>query len=220
VSDAAKIVESVLAQLRLEPVILVGHSMGAAVAVLVAASAPASVRRAVLLALPLPRDGLPDVSRAVLPHVAACLWPRAGLHAMRRRLSRGTLEEHVWDGLRKTCASVTDLQATVDGLVAELEAAYESGEDPLRSFVQAARSIGLLVTAGRTYREALGRVSSPVDVVQGTLDRIIEPSGLVQLRIRQPQWRIELLPGVGHSPHIEAPAAVAGVLVDQRRFTA
>ena len=212
VLDAAAVLEAVLDQLGVGPVVLVGHSMGAVVSVLAAVSAPAAVDRLMLLAPPSPREGLPIVSKDLLPHVALCLWPRLGLRALKRRLAQQTLEEYVWDRLRLTCASVAELPHVVEAMTAELQAAYDGGEDPLASFIHAARSVGLLVAQGGRYREALAAVQQPVQVVHGALDRVLNPTGLQQLRALQPRWGTHLLAEVGHSPHLEAPTVVAHLL--------
>jgi pimeloyl-ACP methyl ester carboxylesterase len=56
-----------------------------------------------------------------------------------------------------------------------------------------------------TYRDRLGTLAMPVRLVWGEADRIVPveaadglPSNVV----------VERVPGIGHSPHIEAPAAV------------
>lgn len=219
VPDAVDVLQSVTQSVvdRVgDPVTLVGHSMGAAVSVLAAARSPRLVERLVLLAPPLPRRGLSVASTAVLPQVALCLWPRMGVLAMRRGRVGLSAEEVVVRRLRATCASYDALPDVVAALAAELRAARERGEDPTASFVQAARSVGLLVARGRGYRDAIAAVRAPVQVLHGALDRVVRPSGLGQLEHLGPQWETRLLPDVGHSPHLEAPAEVARLLVRAR----
>lgn len=107
---------------------------------------------------------------------------------------------------------MADLPHVVEAMTAELQAAYDGGEDPLASFVHAARSVGLLVAQGGRYREALAAVQQPVQVVHGALDRVLNPSGLQQLQALQPRWGTHLLAEVGHSPHLEAPGVIARLL--------
>jgi pimeloyl-ACP methyl ester carboxylesterase len=215
VQDAAPVLHTVIERLGLGPVTLVGHSMGSAVSVLAAAGSSRLIGRLLLLAPPLPRRGLSVGSIALLPHIALCLWPRAGVSVLQRRMARQTLEEFIAQRLRLTCASVNHLSEVTGALVAELEAAYELGEDPVESFVHAARSVGLLVADGRRYRSALLAVRAPVQVVHGALDRVLGRAGLRQLADLQPAWPTHLLPHVGHSPHLEAPETVARILTSR-----
>ncbi|WP_210650228.1 alpha/beta fold hydrolase [Nocardioides sp. SYSU D00065] len=214
VAESARVLEGVIDELQVGPVVLVGHSMGAAVSMLTAASAPSSVSRLLLLAPPAPRDGARLMSPALIPHVAVCLWPRVGLLALQRRLSRQSLEDYVWDRFRLTCASVTGLSEVVEAVTAEMQAAYDGGEDPLAGFIRAARSVGMLVAGGRGYRDVISRVDQPVRIVHGALDRVLDPGGLEQLTALRPHWRTHLLPQVGHSPHLEEPSVVASLLRD------
>ena len=214
VKDAARLLEQVVERLG-ESVTLVGHSMGAAASVLAAATSQDAVEELWLLAPPMPRAGLGLFSPALLPHVALCAVPWLGHAALRRRVARRSVEEHVLDGLRLTCGSLEAVADLAPALVAEFEAARDIGEDPLASFIEAARSVGLLVAGARWYREAMAQVRAPVRVVQGALDRVLNPSGLDQLETLQPTWRTHLLPEVGHSPHMEAPAETVGALLDE-----
>lgn len=208
VRDAALTVEALIAELGLGKVVLVGHSMGSAVAVLVAAAAPDAVERLVLLAPPLPRDGLRVVSRELIPHVALCACPRLGLFFLRRRVGRQTMEEYVSGRLRLTCESVHDRDGLVEAMTAELQAAYDGEDDPLDCFIRAARSVGVMVGQGRRYRALLSSLRTPVRVIHGAEDRVLKPGTLAQLRELQPDWETHLLSGVGHMPHLEAPRLV------------
>lgn len=212
VKDAGGVLERVVQRLDAGPLTLVGHSMGAAVAVLAAARAPEPLERLVLLAPPMPRDRLAFISPALLPHVALCALPMLGHAALARRLDRGSVEQHIMDGLRLTCGSLDAVAEFAPALVAEFEAARDRGEDPLASFIEAARSLGLLVAGARWYREAMKAVQSPVDIAQGALDRVLNPAGLNQLGTLRPTWTTHLLEGVGHSPHMEAPTVIAELL--------
>jgi hypothetical protein len=73
------------------------------------------------------------------------------------------------------------------------------------TFVQAARSIGLLVAGSAGYRRAIASAAVPGVVVNGAVDRLVTPAALAQVAALQPDWRTSLLPGIGHSPHMEAP---------------
>jgi pimeloyl-ACP methyl ester carboxylesterase len=211
--DAATLLEEVLDACGLHRVTLVGHSMGAAVCVLMAAQAPTRVEQMLLLAPPLPRRRLPGVGVAVLPQIALCLWPTMGLRILRRRLSGRSLDELVAERLRLARVDGEDLARLTAAMAADLRAALERGEDPLRVFIDAARSVGLLVTLGREYRAAVAAIRVPVRVVHGANDPVLRVSEVRQLQTLQPDWQLHVLPGVGHSPHLETPMTVARLVV-------
>ncbi len=210
VLDSSDVLARIVEQLD-EPVTLVGHSMGAAASLLAAASLPDRVERMILLAPPMPQRAV-TISAAVLPHVAMCLWPWAGRQALRRRLSRAGTVEHVMNGLRRTCGSLEQAARLAPALAAELELALEAGEDPSATFIEAARSVGLLVTHGETYRDAIAGAGCPVLVLHGELDRVLPAGAAATAETLRPDWDTRVLTDVGHSPHMEEPAYVAGLM--------
>jgi len=56
----------------------------------------------------------------------------------------------------------------------------------------------------------VGGLQPPTLALWGQQDRVFDASGADELRSRLPQARIELLPGLGHLPMMEAPNEVAG----------
>jgi pimeloyl-ACP methyl ester carboxylesterase len=207
--DLADLVCGVIRQLQCGPVRLVGHSMGAAVSIFAASSAPTLVEHLLLLAPPLPRQGLGLMSPSLVRHVALCTWPRAGLLALQRRRARHGVDAYIAEGLRFTCGDRVDVSDLASELARDFRAVRETGEDPLASFIQAARSVGLLVAAGGRYRGVIQSVGQPTAVMHGTADRVIGAAGLRQLEVLQPSWSVRLLRGVAHSPHVEVPQVVA-----------
>lgn len=58
-------------------------------------------------------------------------------------------------------------------------------------------------------QEQIGGLRPPTLALWGQQDRVFDASGAEVLRSRLPQARIEMLPGLGHLPMMEAPQAVA-----------
>jgi pimeloyl-ACP methyl ester carboxylesterase len=58
------------------------------------------------------------------------------------------------------------------------------------------------------------RIRCPVTVIWGDADRLCMVEGAAELAEALPQARIEILPGVGHTPQIEAPEVVVEALAD------
>lgn len=202
----------VLEQVATEPVYLVGHSMGATVAALHAASRPDTISALALLAPPMPRSRGEVPSVALAARVALCAWPWLAHRTLSRQLERLGAEEYVERGLRLTCESIDDIDITTRQLLVELVESRAAGEDAQAAFVEAARSIGLLVARAGRYREALADITTPGLVVHGSRDRLLSTSSLQQIERLQPGWATHVLEGVGHSPHLEAPERTALVV--------
>ncbi len=190
------------------PAVVVGHSMGASIAVLQAAYRPDTVAALVLLAPPVPRRRVEPISPALAAHVLLCAWPSLARTALGFQLRRLGPEEYVRRRLQLTCASEEAIDEATRRLLVELVAADCSGEGHA-AFVEAARSVGLLVARGNAYTCAIEAVQAPTLVLHGALDRILPEGGLRRLAALQPLWQTSLLDGVGHSPHLEAPVRTA-----------
>jgi magnesium chelatase accessory protein len=60
---------------------------------------------------------------------------------------------------------------------------------------------------------ALPRLDVPLLLLHGTEDKAVPPRVSEEVAARVPNGRVVLLPGLGHLPHEEAPAAVAAPLL-------
>ena len=58
------------------------------------------------------------------------------------------------------------------------------------------------------------RIDVPVIVIWGEADRLCVPAGAAELAEALPEARIEMLPGVGHTPQIEAPDVVVAAIAE------
>ncbi len=199
------LLESVLEHVG--PAVLVGHSMGAALAVRQATARPSHVSGVVLVAPPMPRLPWEPMAPELASRVALCAWPWLARRALAARFRRLGPEEFVRRGLALTCASTDAVDQEIQQ---ELIQRAEAGcmEDHA-TFVEAARSVGVLVARAGAYRRAIASVDMPGLVVHGAADRLAAPTGVEQLASLQPDWRTALLSGIGHSPHMEAPHEVA-----------
>ncbi|HEY1478952.1 MAG TPA: alpha/beta fold hydrolase [Gaiellales bacterium] len=205
VEPAHQLLSRFLRATSARPAVLVGHSMGGAVALLQAAREPGSVRGLVLSSslLPAAFEGASD--RAA---VARYLRLRAEMRARAARRSltrRPTLERVVADGLRGAAA---EPDAVDDLLIEDSLALVRAGgrRESAAAFAQAARSTFALVTRPRRFRQVLDRVECPVLVLHGGRDRTI-PLAFAQRAVRDhPGWRLEVFPELGHMLQLEDPA--------------
>ena len=195
------------------PAVLLGNSMGAAISVLHAADHPDEVAGLALIGPALPRMRTDVPGRSLAKQVALYAVPGLAERALARRRARLGAEAFVQATLELTCADVSRVSAGMRTTAVRLCEERANGPDAEAAFLEAARSLGLLVTRSAAYRSLLASVTAPGIVLQGALDRLVPASGVRQLAALQPGWPVHLLPGVGHVPQIEAPAQTAELLL-------
>ncbi|MFG2076331.1 alpha/beta fold hydrolase [Nonomuraea maritima] len=193
VSAQAGRVAEVLDELGRGAVAVAGHSSGGYVATALAEQRPDLVRSLALISTGPSPDALlpqPLVLRALLaPPLGALLWPRR-TDAMIRR------------GIGATAARRVEIP---DELVADLKVAtYGTTREILRR--------NTAYTVERSVPERLAALVVPLLVIFGAADRRWEPSSAHRYGA-VPGARVEMLPGVGHMPMLEAPERTGELLL-------
>ncbi|MFD4406858.1 alpha/beta fold hydrolase [Nocardia sp. NPDC058499] len=96
-----------------------------------------------------------------------------------------------------------------------------SAEDVTRFLELFARTrpIGSLIACGRALLREFDAgypagALPPTLIVHGGRDTLIPPSAAIRARHRFPSARVRILPEVGHCPQVDAPDAVAAMLLD------
>ena len=196
-----------------EPVVLLGNSMGAAISVLRAAAAPEQVRGLALIGPALPRARTAVPGRALAKQVALFAVPGVAERSLARRRTRLGAEAFVQATLDLTCVDASLVSPEMRQLAVRLHEERDNGPDAEQAFLEAARSLAVLVTRSTAYRGLLASVTAPGIVLQGRQDRLVPVSGVAQLATLQPDWTLHLLDGVGHVPQIEAPQRTADLLL-------
>lgn len=190
----AQAVHTLMSTMALKPAVIVGHSAGAAVgADMVMQMQPAD--KPLLVALNpawLPMHGWAGWLFAPAAKLVT-LNPLSGW-LMAKQASRGDLVQRV-------------LRGTGSSLSSEGVRLYQ------RLFSQPVHVRGVLTMMERwdlsAWSPRLAQLDSPVLILCGELDRTIDPRSTWPLSQRLPQARHELLPGLGHLAHEEAPSDTA-----------
>jgi pimeloyl-ACP methyl ester carboxylesterase len=193
------------------PVVLVGQSMGGVLAIQHAAEAPGTLERLVLIGPPVPRPTRLPVDPVLAARRAFLRLPPVE-RAVAARLRRMTPEETVRQQVRQATPHVERVPADlVPIMVAETR---ERAARPDAEAAQAAQwraitdTMGVLVR-GRRFRETVARVVAPTLWLQGEDDPLAPVASARALAATRPDWRFEVLPGVGHVPHVEDPEGTA-----------
>jgi pimeloyl-ACP methyl ester carboxylesterase len=191
------------------PVVLIGNSMGALIAMILAARLPQLVAGLVLVNPALADPGKVDPEVAL--RFAAFLTPGAGELWLRRLARRTTPEEQV----RQTMGLVlADPASPADDLLsahAALVEARRSMPHAHTAFLQAARSLlhRLLIRRARIAADAAA-VRAPTLVVHGKGDRLVGERAVHRLVAGRPEWQLLAYPDLGHVPMLEAPDRFVG----------
>ena len=193
VPEQAGRVAALLDDLGLRHVTLVGHSSGGYLATALAEQRPDLVGSLALISTGPSLDALlpqPFILRALLaPPLGPLLWP-VRTDAMIRK------------GISATTARPVDIPGDV---VADLR------NITYRTFRKVLRRNGAYV-AERSVPERLADLDVPVLVIFGASDPRYEPSSAHQYDA-VPNARVEMLPGVGHVPILEAPETTSELLL-------
>ncbi|MGH2980380.1 MAG: alpha/beta fold hydrolase [Solirubrobacterales bacterium] len=187
----ARLVAGALDRLGVRRAAIVGHSMGGSVATALAEERPTLVESVVIL------DSPSSSGDAQLPLTARLGFVPVLGQAIKRivpdGMIRNGLESAFADGFEVPDRFVEDFR----------EMTYTSYDDSHRGSDDYSKESGLA--------ERLADDSVPLLVIFGSDDELVDPESAQGYR-RVPGARIVVLDGVGHSPHVERPAATARLI--------
>lgn len=200
------------------PVVMVGNSMGGALAVGLAARHPQLVHALVLVDPALPREMRPPGVResldglANLGGLAAASMPVIGPRLVRNRMRRLGPAGTVDATLRIVCAQPGRVDPTLRRHMIELTAYRATGNDSARAYHDAIRSI-VRYTTMRMAAD-IRAVQVPTLVIHGKHDRLVPISLARATSRRRTDWTLEVFDDCGHVPQIEQPERFVAVASD------
>jgi len=188
-----------------EPVMLMGNSMGGYISVVEAATHPGSVTSLVLVDPAVPGPHVRRPEPLMLGAIAALSIPGLAQTLLDRRLRAVGPEQLVKRTLALVCADPSRVDPSiVDAHVRLTREREHLGRQNARAFIQASRSIGFRMADPRFWAR-VAAVHAPTLVIHGSLDRLIPLAAARELHRRRPDWKLEILDGVGHVPMMETP---------------
>jgi pimeloyl-ACP methyl ester carboxylesterase len=188
------------------PVILVGSSLGAGLAQLVAMRARVEVAGLVLMdgGLPSPPDSGAGMAASVMPF----------LGESRYRSLRGR-PEAAFESLRAYYADVDGLPEADRSFLARRVVERVDSEVQLRAYFSLLRSLVLRAVFGsRAFASFLASTRLPILIIWGRADRILPPAAADLLAGLAPRARKIIIDEAGHLPHQEAPIPTAAAILD------
>ena len=200
-----ELVHAFLTKVIGEPAVLIGNSMGGAIALMEAAAAPAAVSRLVLVAAAQPAPRGTSIDREVFAIFAMYSLPWVGEWYMKRRAARLGAEGMVREMIALCCAD----PAGVDPVVKQ--AHVDAAADRLARmpwahsvFLASARSVVGSLRQRRKWDAMATSVAAPTLLVHGTHDRLVPLAASRRLAALRPDWTLEVYQGIGHVPMLEA----------------
>ena len=214
----ARLLDQFITEVIGTPVILVGNSMGGLISILETATNPGQIKGAVLIdpALPPPTQK-PDfqVSRQFLLYAL----PGLGEYAVAKFMRSIPPEEAVQQVLQlcfsdPSRADPELIKADVALLTRRHPATSAQATARARVFLAAARSLLRVAARRQRYNAMMAGINVPVLLIGGEDDRLVPVAAMRQAAARNPRWDSVILTGVGHTPMLEVPDAVAGMIHD------
>lgn len=185
--------DALVAQLP-DGAVLVGWSLGAQLALHIAAHAPHKAARLVLIA-------------ATPRFVQADGWPAA--------LPEATLADfrHGFDTAPDaTQRRFTALQAMGDGRRRDVTAALNQALTPADGTRQPALASGLKLLADTDLRPQIAEIRQPVRLIHGAEDRLMPAAAAEWLADTLPDGRLSVFKDCGHAPLLSRPADCAALI--------
>lgn len=195
------------------PAILVGNSMGGAIALRQAAHSPSTVSRLVLVS-PAAPWAFHRVRWDPLIILFFLAYALPGLSSMmllgRHRLAPEPVARLI---LRMLTAHPERIDPGLVDLHVRLARQRNHIPGIDKAFIRASRSVVLAALRRSSYDRLVAAVRAPTLVLHGERDRLIPPEAALRLGSLRPDWQVRILEDVGHVAMLEEPSRF-GRLVD------
>jgi len=211
--DQKDLVIRFIEHLAAGPALLIGHSMGGLISMMVAAARPDLVSRMVLFdpAFPprtrSPAPGVPTVVLDLMSRAPGVFAP-VGKALTRLRGARAT----VIQALRETSAAGSPLPGAFVDAHVDAEAQRSRGPEPYAGYLQAWRWFTVVFADIPRLEAVVRAVAAPTLLLHGQLDPVVSPGAAQRLAELQPGWTLNFLEGVGHNPNFETPDVSARLI--------
>jgi pimeloyl-ACP methyl ester carboxylesterase len=212
-----QMLERLLDRETTDPVVLVGHSMGGILAILLAGQAPEKVARLVLIDPPVPN--LTRLSRDPRLSTKLAMLRSPGMGALVLRQMMGMTPEQLAARQLSDATPYADRipRAAVDAAITEIRATRSEGDggrSAQRSQFRAILDVVALLARPAIWRRRLAEIDAPTLWLHGEDDPLASVRSARALAASRPEWAFVSRPNVGHLPHMEDAGWTAEAIVD------
>lgn len=212
-----ELVEAFLRQVVGRPAVIAGNSMGGLICLRVAARGRVPVLGAVLV------DPLIPLSPVHRPHplvtVAFTIYtiPVLNKAFLRMRSDEQHLADNVDEALKLVTTDVGQIDPQVRAAHVEIARARLGQHHTAEAFLAAAHTTLLHGVRRRDYAKHSTAVATPVLLLHGDRDRLVNVGTARLLARRHPEWSYVEGAGIGHTPMLDRPDWVAGNILEWTR---
>ena len=193
--------------------IVAGNSMGGLISLLEAADHPERVAALVLVDAALPRPVTARPEPRVLLVMGLYAVPWLGPWYLRTRAQRLGPEGLVRETLRLCCVDPSRVPPDVVAAHVDLARRRQQLAWGPGAFLDAARSITRRLLRPAGVLAAIDRVRVPTLLIHGDQDRLVSLAAATSTLRRRPDWTLEVLDDVGHTPQLEVPDRFTSTLL-------
>lgn len=187
------------------PATVVGNSMGALAAMLLAGEHPRLTEKMILIDPPAPGGDLRSLNPVWAATMLAYFIPGVNRALMAWVYRGSTLRQRTADGLRVLAGDGS--QVSDETVRLHLETVMERSHMPwvYQTYFKAYRSIFRQLLPAWKYDRMARRITCPVLLMHGTADSVVPFRAAARLAGKSPDWDFAPLAGAGHIAMLETP---------------
>ncbi len=202
----ARFVDRFITEVAGGPAVIMGHSMGGVIAMLVAAGYPDAVSRLIPVdpAACVIRSSAPGVPTWVM--MALATYPAAGGRLAGVIARRQGPETLVREALGRAFGPGIQIDPALLAAHTDVEKRRSIMPLPYRGYIEGWASMRNTHAERDSFAtDVVERIEAPTLLIRGAVDPLIPQRWFERLTNLRPDWDNARLKGVGHDPHMEAP---------------
>lgn len=194
------------------PALVIGNSMGAMTAMILAGRNPELVDRLVLFNSPSPSPSVLGMAPIWVTVMILYLIPGLNRALLAWLHNQGTADQRTQAGLDMIAAKPDRISRSTRHLHSRVTAERNSMPWMHSAHLEGYRSVMRNLIPYSRFDRMVRRVDAPTLLMHGTLDMVVPVAAAERLASTRPDWTYRPLVGVGHIPMMETPDLCLEVL--------